>query len=138
MAEQRDVPRGVEPVSTAGIAERAVVGEPTTAVDPVTATDLSPAELESTSLRGLIESMARQFEQRYQFTVLASLASDREAPADTLRLVYRVVRELVFNAFKHSQGTRVNVHGQVSDDRVIIEVFDDEAKKLVAWVLSQK
>ncbi len=87
--------------------------------------DLSPVELESTSLRGLIESMARRFEQRYQFLVLTAVASDREAPADTLRLVYRVVRELVFNAFKHSQGTRVNVHGQVTDDRVIIEVFDD-------------
>ena len=86
---------------------------------------LSPVELESTNLRELIESMARRFEQRYQFPVFAAVASDREAPADTLRLVYRVVRELVFNAFNHSQGTRVTVHGRVVDDRVIIEVFDD-------------
>ena len=87
--------------------------------------DLSPVELESVNLRELIESMARRFEQRYQFPVLAAVASDREAPADTLRLAYRVVRELVFNAFRHSQGTRVMVHGHVADDRVIIEVFDD-------------
>ncbi len=87
--------------------------------------DLSPVELESVNLRELIESMARRFEQRYQFPVLAAVASDREAPADTLRLAYRVVRELLFNAFRHSQGTRVIVHGHVADDRVIIEVFDD-------------
>ena len=87
--------------------------------------DLSPVELDSTNLRELIDSMARQFEQRYQFPVLAAVASEAEVPADTLRLVYRVVRELIFNAFKHSQGTRVTVHGQVADGRVIIEVFDD-------------
>ena len=88
-------------------------------------TDLSPVELDSTNLRELIETVARRFEQRYQFPVLAAVASEAEVPADTLRLVYRVVRELVFNAFKHSQGTRVTVNGQVADGRVIIEVFDD-------------
>lgn len=87
--------------------------------------DLSPGELESTNLRELLESMGQQFEQRYRFPVLADAPADCELPADTLRLVFRIVRELIFNAYQHSHGTRVWVQGHSADDKVIIEVCDD-------------
>lgn len=87
--------------------------------------DLSPAELESTNLRDLMQSMGAQFEQRYRFPVATEVVPDAEVPVDTLRLLFRVVRELIFNAFRHSHGTRVHVHGRVEGGSVIIEVFDD-------------
>ena len=87
--------------------------------------DLSPAELESTNLRELMQSMGAQFEQRYRFPVVTEVVPDAEVPVDTLRLVFRVVRELIFNAYRHSHGTRVHVHGRVAGESVIIEVFDD-------------
>jgi signal transduction histidine kinase len=87
--------------------------------------DLSPMELDSTNLRELLESVAREFEQRYRFPVLIEVAPGTEVPIDTLRLVFRVVRELIFNAYRHSRGSRVHVHGAVEGDNVVIEVFDD-------------
>jgi len=87
--------------------------------------DLSPAELESTCLRELIESVGAQFQQRYRFPVIVDVAPDTQAPVDTLRLVFRIVRELIFNAYRHSRGTQVAVHGRVEGESVIIEVFDD-------------
>ena len=46
-------------------------------------------------------------------------------PADTPRLVFRIVRELIFNAYQHSHGTRAWVRSHIVDDKAIIEVFDD-------------
>lgn len=87
--------------------------------------DLNSGELESTSLRELLESIGKPLEQRYRFPVIVDAPADCELPADTLRLVFRIVRELIFNAYQHSHGTRVWVHGHVADDKVIVEVFDD-------------
>jgi signal transduction histidine kinase len=87
--------------------------------------DLSPAELESTQLRELMESVGAQFQQRYRFPVVVDVAPDTQVPVDTLRMVFRIVRELIFNAYRHSHGTKVVVHGRVEGDSVIIEVFDD-------------
>lgn len=87
--------------------------------------DLSPMELDSTNLRELLDSVAREFEQRYRFPVLIEVAPGTEVPIDTLRLLFRVVRELIFNAYRHSRGSRVHVHGAVEGDNVVIEVFDD-------------
>jgi signal transduction histidine kinase len=87
--------------------------------------DLSPAELESTNLRELMESMGAQFQQRYRFPVVVEVAPDAQVPVDTLRLLFRIVRELIFNAYRHSHGTQVHVRGSVADNSVLIEVFDD-------------
>jgi signal transduction histidine kinase len=87
--------------------------------------DLSPMELDSTNLRELIESVGREFEQRYHFPVHIEVAPKAEVPVDTLRLLFRVVRELIFNAYRHSHGSRVHVHGAIAGDNVVIEVFDD-------------
>jgi signal transduction histidine kinase len=87
--------------------------------------DLSPAELESTNLRDLMQSMGTQFEQRYRFPVVVDVVPETQVPVDTLRLVFRIVRELIFNAYRHSRGTQVHVHGRVAAESVLIEVFDD-------------
>jgi signal transduction histidine kinase len=87
--------------------------------------DLSPMELDSTNLRELLESVGREFEQRYRFPVRIEVAAAAEVPVDTLRLLFRVVRELIFNAYRHSRGTCVHVHGAVAGDSVVVEVFDD-------------
>jgi signal transduction histidine kinase len=87
--------------------------------------DLNPTELDSTNLRELLESVGRQFEQRYRFPVRVEVTPGAEAPVDTLRLVFRVVRELIFNAYRHSHGTCVHVHGRIDGEQMVIEVFDD-------------
>ncbi|MDE2219941.1 MAG: hypothetical protein KGJ52_06140, partial [Gammaproteobacteria bacterium] len=87
--------------------------------------DLSPMELDSTNLRALMESVGREFEQRYRFPVLVEVTPAAEVPVDTLRLLFRVVRELIFNAYRHSRGSCVHVHGHLDGERVVIEVFDD-------------
>lgn len=87
--------------------------------------DLNPEELDATSLGQLLESMGRGFEQRYGFPVRVDVPPGAEAPVDTLRLVFRVVRELIFNAYRHSHGSCVRVHGRIEGDRLVIEVSDD-------------
>ena len=69
--------------------------------------------------------MGKQFEQRYRFPVIVDAPADGDLPADTLRLVFRIVRELIFNAYQHSHGTRAWIRGHIVDDKVIIEVFGD-------------
>jgi signal transduction histidine kinase len=87
--------------------------------------DLSPEELDATNLRQLFESMGRGFGQRYGFPVRVDVAPGAEAPVDTLRLVFRIARELIFNAYRHSHGTCVHVHGRVEGEQLVVEVFDD-------------
>jgi signal transduction histidine kinase len=66
-----------------------------------------------------------QFQQRYRFPVIVDVMPETQVPVDTLRLVFRIVRELIFNAYRHSHGTQVVVHGRVEGESVVIEVFDD-------------
>jgi signal transduction histidine kinase len=87
--------------------------------------DLSPEELDSTSLQELLQSVGREFQQRYRFPVLVEVQAGSGAPVDTLRLVFRVVRELIFNAYRHSQGSRVHLHGRIEGEQLVVEVFDD-------------
>jgi signal transduction histidine kinase len=87
--------------------------------------DLSPPELDSTNLGELMDSVGREFEQRYRFPVHIEVAPGTEVPIDTLRLLFRVVRELIFNSYRHSRGTCVHVHGAVAGDNVVVEVYDD-------------
>jgi len=65
--------------------------------------DLSPPELEETSIDGVLHGLARLFETRYRFKVAVTVAGSGTVGEDVLRVAYRVVRELLFNAYKHSR-----------------------------------
>ena len=71
--------------------------------------DLSPPELEETSVEGVLQGLVRLFESRYRFIVSVRVAGSGAISEDLLRVVYRVVRELLFNAYKHSRTDRADV-----------------------------
>jgi len=71
--------------------------------------DLSPPELEETSVEGVLQGLVRLFESRYRFIVSVRVSGSGVISEDLLRVVYRVVRELLFNAYKHSRTDRADV-----------------------------
>jgi signal transduction histidine kinase len=87
--------------------------------------DLSPRELESAGLREVLSNLARQFEERYQFQLAVRVDDESRIPRLRYPLTYRVVRELAFNAFKHSGTARADVHVSAPDDSLAIVVTDE-------------
>lgn len=86
--------------------------------------DLSPPELEETSVEGVLQGLVRLFESRYRFIVTVRVAGSGELSEDLLRVVYRVVRELLFNAYKHSRTDRADVIVDQFADYLDIAVVD--------------
>jgi signal transduction histidine kinase len=86
--------------------------------------DLSPPELEETSIEGVVHGLARLFESRYRFKVGVRVAGAGAISDDVLRVAYRVVRELLFNAYKHSRVDRADVVVDQFAEHVDIAVVD--------------
>lgn len=87
--------------------------------------DLSPIELEARNLHDLVQRSAAAFSARYPFRIELGELPSNELPAPTLRLLFRALRELLFNAYHHSGGTHVRVAGRVALGWVTLEVRDD-------------
>jgi signal transduction histidine kinase len=87
--------------------------------------ELRPAELEARNLRELALRTAATFTERYGFRVECAELPANELPAATLGLLFQALRELLFNAYHHSRGTRVHIAGQVAHEWVRLEVHDD-------------
>jgi len=86
--------------------------------------DLSPPELEETSIERVLEGLARLFETRYRFTVSIRVSGHGPVSAELLRVAYRVVRELLFNAYKHSRTDRAEVIVDQFAEHIDIAVVD--------------
>ena len=86
--------------------------------------ELSPPELEETSVDGVLHGLARLFESRYRFKVSVQVAGTGDVGEDVLRVTYRVVRELLFNAYKHSRTDRADVVVDQFRDHLDIAVVD--------------
>jgi len=74
----------------------------------ITIEDLSPPELDRASMSELLAWLTAFFAQRYQFGVKWRLAGDPAAAGDSA-LIYKTLRELIFNSYKHSQVDSVDV-----------------------------
>jgi signal transduction histidine kinase len=89
--------------------------------------DLSPPEMESASLQELLAWIADFFAERYRFGVKWQVRGDAAAADGYRRMIYRAVRELVFNAYKHSQTQTVDVLVTCNPDGLLIDVTDQGA-----------
>ena len=87
--------------------------------------DLTPPELERASLGEVLTWLTQLFATRYHFNVVWDIVGRHDVPIDRVNLVYRIIRELLFNAYKHSQRKRADVEVTVQDQMIEIRVIDE-------------
>ena len=87
--------------------------------------DLSPPELEETSVGAVLHGLARLFESRYRFRVGIKVSGGGVISDERLRVMYRVVRELLFNSYKHSRADRAEVIVDQFTEHIDIAVVDE-------------
>jgi len=90
----------------------------------VTIEDLSPPEMEHASLHQILAWITESFAQRYHFAVKWTSTGDPLLAAGHLQFIYRAVRELVYNAYKHSQTDTVKVQVVLEADGLQLSVSD--------------
>jgi signal transduction histidine kinase len=87
--------------------------------------DLTPPELERASLAEVLTWLTQLFATRYQFNVVWDIVGPTDVPIDRVNLIYRITRELLFNAYKHSQRKRADVEVTVQEQAIEIRVIDE-------------
>jgi signal transduction histidine kinase len=90
----------------------------------VTIEDLSPPEMEHASLHQILAWITESFAQRYHFAVKWTSTGDPILASGHLRFIYRAVRELVYNSYKHSQSDTVKVQVALQADGLQLSVSD--------------
>jgi signal transduction histidine kinase len=86
--------------------------------------DLSLPELEDASLQEILASMAEFFERRYAFSVNWQISGDVSDATQHKRLIYRTVKELLMNAYKHSSVNDAQVTLEITEDAIQLSVSD--------------
>ena len=87
--------------------------------------DLDPPGMEEPDLGTALRELVRASFQSDDATVEIDVSLDG-TPSDTLRRgIFRLVREALTNARKHSQATRIDVVVRESDGEVVVTVADD-------------
>jgi len=76
------------------------------------------------ALQWLVQKFSRQYNMDYRVT---SDSKSDDLPPDTRGLLYQAARELLTNAAKHAQATRVDVSVCVREDSVEVTVEDNGA-----------
>lgn len=87
--------------------------------------NLSPPELSGASLSQILEWLTELFGSRHDFAVTWTVTGSGELPPEQRMLVYRIMRELLFNAFRHSRVDRAVVGILLGHDAIQIEVADE-------------
>lgn len=90
--------------------------------------EISPPVLYTLGLEPALESLAEQFQKRHGLEV-AVTADDQAKPLDDdlSALLFRSVRELLFNVVKHARASCVRIAVQRDGDQLCIELVDDGA-----------
>lgn len=86
--------------------------------------DLRPPELEGASMSDIMASIVGMFGNRYGFRVQWSVRGDAHPDRLQSQLVYRIVRELIYNAYKHSQSDCASVTVYLGADEIEARVVD--------------
>jgi signal transduction histidine kinase len=87
--------------------------------------DLSPPELDRASMPELLAWLSSFFAQRYGFGVKWRLAGETATATGDSGLIYKTLRELLFNAYKHSQVDTVEVTVASDSSGTLISVIDE-------------
>jgi signal transduction histidine kinase len=87
--------------------------------------NLTPPELDHASLEVTLQWLVDLFKKRFGFQVTYRITGGSELPRHQLHLVFRCVRELLMNAYKHSQRQCAEVEVDVSPDSVELTVIDE-------------
>ena len=87
--------------------------------------DMSPPELECATLSEMMNWVTKLFAMRYGFAVEWNISGKSDLPRANCLLIYRIVRELTHNAYKHSGSTRAKVEITIGTDSIEISVVDE-------------
>jgi signal transduction histidine kinase len=86
--------------------------------------DLSPPEIERASLVEIVNWVTKFFAARYGFAVSCQMQGDPAGATGHLRLIYRILRELVYNSYKHSQSDGAQIRLALTPHAAEIAVID--------------
>jgi signal transduction histidine kinase len=87
--------------------------------------DLSPPEVDRASAQEILSWLREYFSQRYRFTVDWRIPGDQCVDHGQSRLIYKAVRELIYNAYKHAETDSVRVELSADAAGTVVSVFDD-------------
>ena len=88
--------------------------------------EISPPELYTLGLEPALEELTQRFSQERQIECTIQDSEDPKPLSDQMKtLLYRSVRELLVNAAKHAQASRVHVTVDRVDNDIRIAVEDD-------------
>lgn len=86
---------------------------------------LNPTTLHKLGLKKALEELFESYQQVYPPEIQLDYKDDFTMPHDVQEIVYRIVREAVFNALKHAEANRIDVIFQKDDDHNQIIIQDD-------------
>ena len=86
--------------------------------------DIYPPSLASAGLRAALEDLATSARTR-GIAVEVSVSSAADGDGDDERLIYRIAREALTNAVKHSGASAVIVRVSETSDALVLEVIDN-------------
>ena len=87
--------------------------------------DISPPELEQATLDEMAAWLRKLFAERYGFKISVRVSGDVGLPPrEQCQLIYRIVRELIYNVYQHSQMDEAELEISVIEDVIEVQVND--------------
>lgn len=86
---------------------------------------LHPPTLSAYGLVAALEQFALQFRFAEPPLEFAADTVTQRAPQETEMILYHITRELVQNAYKHAQATRISLSVKVLDNEIVLSVTDN-------------
>jgi PAS domain S-box-containing protein len=88
--------------------------------------DLSPPILYEMGIAATIQLMVQKIQDESDIQIdFRSEVNDIELPEQTLALLYRAVKEIIFNALKHADAGKLKVHFRSADKGLDIQISDN-------------
>jgi signal transduction histidine kinase len=89
--------------------------------------DLRPPEVDGATPSEILLSIAGMFDARYGFRVTWTVRGETDPSRLPGQLIYRIVRELIYNAYKHSKTDHATVLVTVRSEEIEARVVDGGA-----------
>jgi len=86
--------------------------------------DLSPPAVDRATPQEMLTWLTEHFSRRYGFDVHWRISGDQNLDHGHSRLMYKAIRELIYNAFKHSETDSVRVELALGPTGTVVSVSD--------------